>query len=322
MALDLFKRSEARQGLFAVEKATIVYTLLTSLFILCLYDELKHPVRMLLERAFIVVLTLLVARLYRLYPCKGGIFARVTLQLTLLSYWYPETYEFNRLFPNLDHLFASAEQWLTGSQPSMWLADSLPYKWVSEALNLGYFFFYPMIILITVWYFVYRYEWFEQAAFVILMSFFVYYILFIFIPVAGPQFYFPAIGAHNVAHGTFPAIGDYFHHDRMLRAVPSCYPQGFFHHLVTVSQHLGERPTAAFPSSHVGISTILMILARRHAGQRLFAFLLPFYLLLCFATVYIRAHYVVDVLVGFLSGILLYLVSTWTYKRWLAPARG
>ena len=43
-----------------------------------------------------------------------------------------------------------------------------------------------------------------------------------------------------------------------------------------------------------------MIMAWR--GSRcLFACLLPFYLLLCGATVYIQAHYLIDAIVGFFS---------------------
>ena len=83
------------------------------------------------------------------------------------------------------------------------------------------------------------------------------------------------------------------------------------------SQQVGERPTAAFPSSHVGISTILMIMAWR-GSKKLFACLLPFYMLLCGATVYIQAHYVIDAIVGFFSAFLLYVVVTWMFKKWFA----
>ena len=58
------------------------------------------------------------------------------------------------------------------------------------------------------------------------------------------------------------------------------YQHGFFYNLVEGSQQVGERPTAAFPSSHVGISTILMIMAWR-GSKKLFACLIPFYMLLC-----------------------------------------
>jgi membrane-associated phospholipid phosphatase len=80
---------------------------------------------------------------------------------------------------------------------------------------------------------------------------------------------------------------------------------------------VGERPTAAFPSSHVGMSTILMILAFR-ANKYLFACLIPFYLLLCGATVYIQAHYLIDSIAGFISAFMIYVVATWMFKRWFA----
>ena len=114
----------------------------------------------------------------------------------------------------------------------------------------------------------------------------------------------------------FPAIGDYFNNNQELLPGPG-YQHGFFYSLVEGSQQVGERPTAAFPSSHVGISTILMIMAWR-GSKKLFACLIPFYMLLCGATVYIQAHYVIDAIVGFFSAFLLYVVATWMFKKWFA----
>lgn len=316
MALDLFKRVETRKGLFAVEKITLIYNLLTSILILFLFQEMDHPVQMLADRAVIAGMTFLLMYLYRLAPCKFSAFIRIVIQMSLLSYWYPDTFEFNRIFHNLDHIFASAEQWIFGGQPAVWFCLRFPQMWVSEPFNMGYFFYYPMILLVVVWYFLYRFDLFEKVSFVIVTAFFIYYLIYIFVPVAGPQFYFPAIGEDNVAQGVFPAIGDYFNHNQELLPGPG-YEHGFFYNLVESSQQVGERPTAAFPSSHVGMSTILMIMAWR-GSRRLFACLLPFYLLLCGATVYIQAHYLIDAIVGFFSAIVLYVVATWMFKRWFA----
>ncbi|RHM63234.1 phosphatase PAP2 family protein [Bacteroides fragilis] len=72
-----------------------------------------------------------------------------------------------------------------------------------------------------------------------------------------------------------------------------------------------------FPSSHVGVSTILMIMAWR-ASKKLFACLMPFYLLLCGATVYIQAHYLIDAIAGFVSAFVLYVLVTKMFKKWFA----
>ena len=117
----------------------------------------------------------------------------------------------------------------------------------------------------------------------------------------------------------FPAIGDYFNTNDYLIPGPG-FDQGFFFNLVEASQEVGERPTAAFPSSHVGISTIVMIMAWR-VSKRLAYILLPFYVLLCCATVYIQAHYLIDSLVGFFSAFFVYQLATLMYKRWfITPA--
>lgn len=316
MALDLFKRVETRKGLFAVEKIALIYTLITTIIILFLYRQMDHPLLMLRDRFAIAGMTILLMYLYRLAPCKFSAFVRIGVQMALLSYWYPDTFEFNRVLPNLDHVFASLEQQIFGFQPAVDFSLKFPQLWISEPLNMGYFFYYPMIIIVAMYYFIYRFELFEKLSFVLVSAFFVYYFIYIFVPCAGPQFYFPVIGAEDVANGVFPSIGDYFNHNSEVLLAPD-YEKGFFHNLVKASQKVGERPTAAFPSSHVGISTILMIMAWR-AGKKLFAVLFPFYLLLCAATVYIQAHYLIDSIVGFISAFPLYVLVTKLFKKWFA----
>ena len=84
------------------------------------------------------------------------------------------------------------------------------------------------------------------------------------------------------------------------------YISGFGYWLVEVAKIAGERPTAAFPSSHVGVATVCMFLLYHLRSSRLFIIFLPFYVCLCLATVYIQAHYAVDALAGLLSGAAFY----------------
>ena len=57
-----------------------------------------------------------------------------------------------------------------------------------------------------------------------------------------------------------------------------------------------------------GITTIVMLLALHTRSRRLTLCMLPFYVLMCFATVYILAHYAIDALAGLVTGALLYFV--------------
>ena len=85
--------------------------------------------------------------------------------------------------------------------------------------------------------------------------------------------------------------------------------------MVVDAHAAGERPTAAFPSSHVGVSTVLMLLAWQTRNRRLFWILMFFYVVLCLSTVYIYAHYAIDVIAGWISALLLFPVLHYAYKR-------
>lgn len=315
----LFERVESGKSLFAVEAVSLIYNALTSLLILLLWRQMGHPGTMLLERLGIVVLTFVLIWLYQAFPCRLTAFVRMVVQMSLLIYWYPDTFEFNRLFPNMDHFFAATEQAMFGCQPAVEFSKALPWVWASEPFNLGYFSYYPMMLVVVLYYFFRHFRSFERICFVLVASFFIYYLVYIILPVAGPQFYFPAIGMDKVNAGVFPAIGDYFNTNDYL--VPELGSQdGFFYRMVEMSQEVGERPTAAFPSSHVGISTITMLLAMR-VSKCLTLILLPFYLLLVCATVYIQAHYLIDSIAGFITAFFVYHIATAMYKRWfITPA--
>ena len=312
--LKLLERVKSGKGLFAVESISLIYNALTSILILILYPRMNHPGIMLLERLGIVALTFTLMYLYRVYPCRLTAFVRMVVQMSLLAYWYPDTYEFNRVFDNLDHIFAAMEQSLFECQPSVEFSKHFPSIWFSEPLNMGYFFYYPMMLILVVYYFLNHYMKFEKVCFVLVTSFFIYYLFYLLVPVAGPQFYFPAIGMDRVNACEFLPLGDYFNYNVLLFPAPG-YEHGFFYNLVEASQEVGERPTAAFPSSHVAISTIVMIMSSK-VSRKLTYFLLPFYILLCLATVYIQAHYLIDSIVGFISAFFVYRIAVTMYDKW------
>ena len=303
-----------KRGLLAAEWVIMGYLAFTLLMMVFMWSRLISPETMLLGRCRYVVVTFGMWALYRAVPCRLTILARIAVQLGFLGWWYADTFELNRLLPNLDHVFASWEQSLFSCQPSLLFSQALPDGWFSELMCLGYVSYFPLIATVTIYYFIQRYQEFEMATFVILTSFFAYYIIFILLPVTGPQFYYLAVGTENIAAGTFPDIGDWFmtHSERM--AAPG-WTDGFFYHLLEIAHNTGERPTAAFPSSHVGITTVLILLALRTRSRWLLLFILPFFILMCLATVYIHAHYAIDVLAGLATGILFYYASCALYKR-------
>ena len=316
MAINFIKREEPQTRFLAVEKLNLLYNLFTTLLIIIFFNRLNDPQAMLLGRFFIAFATFAVIYVYTKFPSMATRLLRVVSQMALLSYWYPDTFEFNRIFPNLDHLFATLESDLFSCQPALLFDQVCSGLFWREAFNMGYWLYYPMIALVSLYYFFCRPKEAERCTFVIMASFFLYYIIYIFLPVAGPQFYFPVIGEEIAAAGPYPELGDYFNlHPEITIAQEG--KGGLFTELVGMAQGAGERPTAAFPSSHIGVTTILVMLAYR-AKKWLFAVMFPVYMLLCCATVYIKAHYLVDAIAGLVTGVLVYYLTTWLYKKFEA----
>jgi len=302
------------RGLLAAEWVVVGYMVLTLMFMLFTWTKLPDPEPMLWGRFRFVVTTAALWAVYRMVPCRFTMLCRVILQLALLSWWYPDTFDLNRILPNFDPFFARLEQSVFGFQPAWVFARQWTWPVWSELMYLAYSSYFFLIVVVTLYYFLRRYDEFLRTSFVILASFFVFYAIYIVLPVTGPQYYYLAAGIDNIAVGVFPDVGDYFlTHDEMM-TMPG-YQDGFFYQFMVHAHATGERPTAAFPSSHVGVTLILLLLARRSRSKPLLWFVLPFFLLMCLATVYIRAHYAIDIVAGLVAGFAIYFILQFISTR-------
>lgn len=297
---------------FAVEKLTFVYILITSLIILYLKPEIPVIHELLRVRLLMVAGIIILAFLNSYKDWWVLRFSRFAFVGVLLVYWYPETFDINRIIPNYDHLLAGLEQFIFGFQPALVFSQNYPQHWFGEIMNLGYLSYYPIIIVTSMYFYIKSHKTFEKFFFTVLFAFFGYYLIYILFPSAGPQYYYQAIGFDQVNSGVFPKIGLYFDRHQSLLSVGN--NSGFFSQMVQNTQQVGERPTAAFPSSHVGISTLIIILIIKYRQYILLALLFPLYLALVTSTVYIQAHYVIDAVAGFATAFMFYFLATLVYK--------
>ena len=300
-----------RHRILGVELATLVYMGFTLCLMLLWHSSIDDWQQMLLWRGGVLLFMAVTNVAYHFWPGRPTVMLRAVPLLFCLIQWYPELYEFCKHLPYQDHLFARADQWLFGGQPSLTFADRCSSALFSELMCLGYYSYYYLMIAAMLGYYFGDYAHSNRATFVFLCSFFIFYALFIFIPVAGPQYYFAAIGTEAAQTGTLPPVSHF-------AADAPCLQldvKGVFGQLVVGAQGLGERPEAAFPSSHVGMTLITLVLAWRLPHKTLFWILLPFALLLIFSTIYIKAHYLVDVIGAFVLAPPIFRVAIWLSHR-------
>ena len=276
--------------IFPVEGLTLLYAAVTALYMLVWPEATDGQVLpgLLCFRLAVVAAILLLA----LVPVTRVMaFVRQVLPVGLILYWYPETYYISSpVFPNLDDFFIAMDERWFGCAPYLEFSRIMPWYWFNELMNFAYLSFY-VIVGWTVLYFYFKdTATGAKAAFVVLFSFFSYYILFILMPVMGPQFYLPS--PEN--------------------STPYTYP---FRAIVLFLQEVGENPTGAFPSSHVGVTIISLMFLFFHKQRKYTYYLLPIVILLMASTVYIKAHYLVDVFAGLLTAPLFYWLGMYVWKK-------
>lgn len=274
------------------ELALWLYLILTGMLILLRHSVLPHAHFQLAIRAGVILVTGLLAWMqHRGNFTKALPAIRFILPLLLLTYLYKETDTLNNTFfsHDLDPFFSGIEQSLFGLQPALAFAVNIPSDLFAELMYFGYFSYYLMLAAVPIYiYFTRDPAIASRTMFIIIHSFFLFYILFILFPVGGPQFYFT----------DWPVL-----------------PQGyFFGTVMRFIQENGEAPTAAFPSSHVSICFMLIALSYRYA-KVLLKFIIPVAVLLVLSTVYIRAHYIIDIIGAILITPVFYLFSNFIFDK-------
>lgn len=302
---EYFRRHpQAMPGLNGVEKIALAYIALTLLLTAIFCDAIEAPVltEIIIGRLAIVGVTLLLWQLYRRRPSHATYQLRTFFQVALLAYWYPDIYNFASLMPAQDHLLAAADQAIFGYQPSIAFSRALSTPFWNELFNMGYFSYYLMIAAIVLLVTIKRPRRFDRVTFIVMATFFMFYTFFLFFNSAGPQFYFNCPGV-DPSKAIFPAVDTYFRHHAEL--THHAQPTGLFSYLIHQVQQ-SERPIAAFPSSHVGASTIILLLTL-HLKRWWGLVMAPFWLILCLSTVYIGAHYAIDIA----GGLVFALIFLW-----------
>ena len=270
---------------------TVLYMVVTALYMLVFGKMLEELLIPMIVR--IVVITLVGILIFIESKRETSVlkFIHLFYPILLLTYFYGETAQFNHFIfsTNLDSIVYGWEDKLFGFQPSIEFSVRFHQHWFSELLHFGYFSYYLLTIGVSVTFFILRPALAEKVIFVIVTSFFIYYLVFIIFPVVGPQYYF-----------SYP--------------LNEIVDTGVFSRAVKLVQYYGEHPTGAFPSSHVGMIVIFLYLSYGNI-RWLFWIIVPLFVLILMATVYLKAHYAVDVFAGVLSAPIVYFLSKMFYGQ-------
>jgi len=187
--------------------------------------------------------------------------------------------------------FLRADIWLFGVEPTIW-AQQFYRPWLTEVLSFCYASYLPLTILLPlILYIKKRDVEARQTLLGIMLCFYWGYILYIAFPTIPPRLWIADLYTKDFEGGVLLAAQ---------RA------------MVSISESSSR---AAFPSLHIAITLLTLTYSFRFL-RKLFWFLLPLGIGLIIATVYLRHHYVVDLLAGMPLAILAFRYSPAWERRW------
>jgi membrane-associated phospholipid phosphatase len=224
-------------------------------------------------------------------------FFRLFYPQILYLVFYQQAIRLSQLFyggHSLDAFFAHADFVIFSFQPS--IRFHLLFRGVTGVNELFFFGYFSFFALITVgWWVLYaRGELMKSvsALTVVTFSFYILYLFYALFPVEGPKYYF--LSLHAQWYGHFKGY--------------------LFTALLRYLFDNVDLAGAAFPSSHVIISTLSLLLNLRYS-PRLGAAFLPITFILYLSTVYLYAHYAVDGLAGLVVAAVFWWTIPWLLRR-------
>jgi membrane-associated phospholipid phosphatase len=196
-----------------------------------------------------------------------------------------------------DGVLIAIDHAIFGVHPTVWM-ERLVSPALSILLQLAYLSFYGIplalgCVLIAKG----RFGEFEEVLFGILLCFYLSYLGYLLFPAVGPR----------VTLRQFQGGG--------LQVPP------FIAALQETLDGLEKNKTDAFPSGHTAISLLSLYYAWAKGEKVLFAYLLPLVSALVVSTVYLRYHYVIDVIAGVALTGLTIVLAPWL-RRLLSGASG
>ena len=195
------------------------------------------------------------------------------------------------LQPDIDHRLIQIDFFIFGVQPTLWMEQWI-VTWFTDIMSLAYlsYYFIP-VVLVVVLYLKDRMVEFDRAMFVLAFGYYISFIGYILFPAIGPRYALTHLYS-------IPLEGSFI--------------TDFVRDTLNTLEH---NKRDCMPSGHTQIVLVALYLAHRYE-KFLFYLFVPIICALILSTIYLRYHYVIDLLVGMALAIGCLIVGPRLYRGW------
>lgn len=280
--------TEASPGLWPVDKVILSYLTITSLIIIVFISRLPQAWWLLSLKALGALLIIVLIR--KLDSVPGW----------YIRHWYPLLYvaasykEMNILIPGIrrgtaDAALARIDYAVLHVHPTVWI-ERLHNPLLTEYLQIVYSFFIPalLVLALIIWH-RRRMDEFRRYAFLLSLGFLVSYLFYFLVPARGPRFLLSHLQQSEL-HGVW--MFEWFRDllDRLEGIHYDC-----------------------FPSGHTLLTLLAWWISRRISRTFFFIFTI-FTASQIFSTVYLRYHYLVDLVAGAIFAVIILIICRYLYQ--------
>ena len=195
------------------------------------------------------------------------------------------------LQPDIDPFLVKIDFFIFGVHPSLWMEKWIA-PWFTDLMSLAYlsYYFIPVVFVATL-YLKGRMEAFDKSMFILAFGYYISFVGYILFPAIGPRFTLTQIY-------TVPLEGSLI--------------TDFVRDTLNALEH---NKRDCMPSGHTQM--VLMVLYLTYRYERFLCYLyIPVICGLILSTVYLRYHYVIDLLVGAAFAIGCTIVAPRLYRWW------
>ncbi|MFQ5454344.1 MAG: phosphatase PAP2 family protein, partial [Candidatus Zixiibacteriota bacterium] len=186
-----------------------------------------------------------------------------------------------------DWQLTTFEKIILGINPTIYIDNYLLNVWLNEFFSFCYFAYYFMIIIfLLIIFFKKDFAVIKSFLSATCITFFVSYLLFFLYPIEGPRWYFAGEYNNLIDGPVFRQLAEFVIANGAVRG-------------------------GCMPSSHFGVALVIIMYCYKYY-RKAYWILLPMVIGLAVGTVWGRYHYISDVLIGGLIGLVAVLII-WKY---------
>ncbi|MBK8668324.1 MAG: phosphatase PAP2 family protein [Saprospiraceae bacterium] len=288
------KKKVTKFVLSLIDSLNLIFILIMVGFLITTHDYNPYTDRLYALYGILTVFILSLSYFRRKWPQKGSNLVFLITAFVVFVILYDSISGLLPVFAGTTRYDKVIDDWdkaFFGISPSVW-SQKIMHPVITEVFYWLYFIYFLIpVLLIVLLYRKRAYLKLEISMFTIFINYYGAYICYFFVPVQGPRYYL--VGEHT-------------------KSLDGILISGFIRDFIN---YFEPSTLDCFPSLHASILVVVTMLSARYF-RSLYKTFLIISIIIIFSLIYLRYHYVLDIIAGILWAVISVYLGRWIYHKY------